>query len=69
MRITSVEVGGKKSFRKIWIILSDIHGLLKYDHLLVRNAYTDRLGFVLLHLTGIENINAKSGPRLHTTQS
>jgi CubicO group peptidase (beta-lactamase class C family) len=23
------------------------------------------LGFVLLHLTGIENINAKSEPRLH----
>jgi CubicO group peptidase (beta-lactamase class C family) len=25
------------------------------------------LGFVLLHLTGIENINAKSEPFLHTT--
>ena len=26
------------------------------------------LGFVLLHLTGVENINAKSEPRTHTTQ-
>ena len=25
------------------------------------------LGFVLLHLTGVENINAKSEPRTHTT--
>lgn len=27
------------------------------------------LGFVLLHLTGVENINAKSEPRTHTTPS